>query len=118
MAARLLFRQRRAPGSSEARLDTMRCHGLRPLPRRLGDEVMKDNLPPIELLEATHTFPGPYTVKAIGNRNDLFAAQIVAAARSALELETDPQFSCRESSGGKHIAVTLQLLVRNAREVH
>ena len=76
------------------------------------------NLPPIELLEATHQFPGPYTVKAIGNRNDLFAAQIVAAARTALGLDVDPPFSCRESAGGKHVAVTLQLSVQSARQVH
>jgi putative lipoic acid-binding regulatory protein len=67
-----------------------------------------DDLPAIELLEAVHSFPGPYTFKAIGRVENGFAARIVAAVRDELNAETDPPFFCRQTAGGRHIAVTLE----------
>ena len=44
-------------------------------------------LPSIELLEATHEFPGPYIFKAIGRVENGFAARVVAAVREELALD-------------------------------
>jgi uncharacterized protein len=75
------------------------------------------NLPTLELLRATHSFPGPYTFKAIGPSSGGFAARVVAAAREALKAPVDPPFRTRESEGGKHIAVTLDLTLASAEQV-
>lgn len=74
-------------------------------------------LPAIELLEATHTFPGPYTFKAIGRAGDEFVARIVAAVREELAFTADPPFSVRASAGGRHLAVTVEPEVQSARQV-
>src|SRR5947207_3174560 len=64
-------------------------------------------MPPIELLESTHTFPGPYTFKVIGKAERGFAARAVAAVRDALAFEADPPFTTREATGGRHVALAL-----------
>ena len=76
-----------------------------------------DNLPSAELLADTHEFPGPYMFKVIGRSGDGFVAQVVAAVREALEGEVDPPYRVRETSAGRHIAVTLEPQVQNAWEV-
>ena len=48
-----------------------------------------ENLPPIELLESTHSFPGAYQIKAIGVVADDFEARVLAAVRRHLP-ETSP----------------------------
>jgi putative lipoic acid-binding regulatory protein len=70
-----------------------------------------------ELLEATHLFPGPYTIKAIGTTGEDFVDRIVAAARSGLVRAEDVQFSVRTTPHGRHVAVSLELQVRTAQEV-
>lgn len=76
-----------------------------------------DNLPSAELLDQTHEFPGPYTFKAIGRAEGGFVARIVAAVREELEGEIDPPYRVRATSAGRHVAVTLEPVVRNAWEV-
>ncbi len=73
--------------------------------------------PPLELLESSHTFPGPYTFKVIGKNERGFLARTVAAVRDELAQEVDPPFSVRESVGGRHIAVTLEPQVASASQV-
>ena len=73
--------------------------------------------PPLDLLESSHTFPGPYMFKVIGKPDGGFLARTVAAVREELALETDPPFSVRESVGGRHIAVTIEPHVASAGQV-
>jgi putative lipoic acid-binding regulatory protein len=78
---------------------------------------MLDNVHAIDLLESTHTFPGTYTFKVIGRSDRGFVARAVAAVRDELERPVDPPYRVRETSGGRHIAVTLEPRVNNAWEV-
>lgn len=71
----------------------------------------------IELLEDTHQFPCPYMFKVIGKSERGFVARTVAVTRDELELEVDPPFSFRETAGGRHVAVTLELEMRDAQQV-
>jgi putative lipoic acid-binding regulatory protein len=74
-------------------------------------------MPPIQLLEATHAFPGPYMFKVIGRSDQGFAARVVAAVRDELAEESDPPFRVRETAGGRHVAVTLTPVVQTAEQV-
>ncbi len=71
----------------------------------------------IELLESTHTFPGPYIFKVIGRTDLGFVARAVAAVRDELGEAEDPPYRVRESVGGRHIAVTLEPEVQTAGQV-
>jgi putative lipoic acid-binding regulatory protein len=75
------------------------------------------DLPTIELLEATHTFPGVYVFKVIGRAEGAFAERVVAGAREALGRDVDPPFKIREAVGGRHVAVTLEPHVETAHQV-
>ena len=75
------------------------------------------HLPPIDLLESTHSFPGPYMFKVIGKSERGFVARTVAAVREEISLEVDPPFSVRETAGGRHVAVTLQPTMQTAQQV-
>jgi putative lipoic acid-binding regulatory protein len=77
----------------------------------------REELPAIALLEATHTFPGPYIFKVIGKVENGFAARVVAAVREELEGEVDPPFRVREAVGGRHVSVTLEPVVQSAQQV-
>ena len=74
-------------------------------------------MPPVELLESTHQFPGPYMFKAIGKVENGFVARVIAAVREELEVAVDPPFSFRESVGGRHVSVTLEPTVQTAEQV-
>ena len=74
-------------------------------------------LPAIELLESTHTFPGPYIFKVIGRSERGFVARAVAAVRDTLACAVDPPYKTREARGGQHIAVTLEPEVQSAWQV-
>jgi putative lipoic acid-binding regulatory protein len=74
-------------------------------------------LPAIDLLETSHTFPGPYMFKVIGKADGNFLARIIASVRMELGLECDPPFRVRESSGGRHLAITLEPVVDSAAQV-
>jgi putative lipoic acid-binding regulatory protein len=74
-------------------------------------------LPTVEILEDTHTFPGPYLFKVIGRAENGFVARAVAAAREALAWEEDPPYRVRETPGGRHVAVTLEPTVQTAEQV-
>jgi putative lipoic acid-binding regulatory protein len=76
-----------------------------------------DRLPTIELLEATHQFPGPYTFKVIGRVENGFVARVVAAVRDELAQEVDPPYRFREAAGGRHVSVTLEPRIQNVHQV-
>ena len=76
-----------------------------------------DELPSVELLERTHTFPGPYMFKAIGKGENGFVARVVAAVREELAYAADPPYKFREAVGGRHVAVTLTPTVQTGRQV-
>ncbi len=71
----------------------------------------------LELLESTHTFPGPYTFKVIGRTDLGFVARTVAAVRDELNEAEDPPYRVRQSVGGRHTAVTLEPVVQTAQQV-
>jgi putative lipoic acid-binding regulatory protein len=75
------------------------------------------DLPSIELLESTHTFPGRFIFKVIGRVENGFAARVVAAVRDELAGEIDPPHRVREAVGGRHVAVTLEPVIATAEQV-
>jgi len=79
--------------------------------------MLQKKMPPLELLESAHTFPGPYTFKVIGKADRGFLARTVAAVREELAHEADPPYRMRESVGGRHIAITLEPQVQTAQQV-
>lgn len=75
------------------------------------------NLPSIELLEARHSFPGLYTMKAIGNAEDNFTARVVSAVRDELQLEEDPPFRIQSTKAGRHVSITLEPMFESSQQV-
>jgi putative lipoic acid-binding regulatory protein len=71
----------------------------------------------LDLLRATHTFPGPFVFKAIGRNESQFAERILAAARTVLTGHAEPPFTSRITPNGQHIAVTLEPQVDSAEQV-
>ena len=78
---------------------------------------MSANFPPLELLNRTHTFPCAYVFKAIGRVEGGFAARVVAGVREELSQESDAPCRFRQSSGGKHVSVTIEPIVETAEQV-
>ena len=76
-----------------------------------------EELPAIELLEKTHTFPGPYMFKVIGRADEGFMARVVAAVREELAHSTDPPYKVRETVSGRHIAITLEPNVQTVDQI-
>ncbi len=74
-------------------------------------------LPPLELLDETHSFPGRFMFKAIGRSNDDFAMRVVAVVRSVLEQEFDAPYELRQTSGGRHVAVTIEPWLESSQQV-
>ena len=56
--------------------------------------------PPRELLDETHSFPCRFMFKAIGLANDF-----------------DAPYELRETSGGRHVAVTIEPWVESSQQV-
>jgi uncharacterized protein len=75
------------------------------------------DLPPPELLEATHSFPGPFVFKAIGANQHGFVELVVASVREVLVLEIDPPYELKQTAGGRHVSVTLTPHVESAAQV-
>ncbi len=73
--------------------------------------------PPRELLDQTHSFPCRFIFKAIGQANDEFASRVVATVRVALEQDFDAPFELRETSGGRHVAITIEPWVESSQQV-
>ncbi len=73
--------------------------------------------PSVELLEDTHQFPTNYMFKVIGKADNGFIARAVAVVREELFMEEDPPYFVREQRSGRHVAVTIEPLVRDAEQV-
>ena len=71
----------------------------------------------VDLLNATHDFPCPITIKVIGESADGFVGRVVAAIRDELDFEVDPPFKTRETKKGRHVAVTLDPHMETAYDV-
>jgi uncharacterized protein len=73
--------------------------------------------PSIELLEATHEFPGMFMFKVVGLDEDNFVGRVVAAVRACLPEDVEPAFSVRRTASGKHACVTIEPTVERAADV-
>ena len=71
----------------------------------------------LDRLNEVHSFPGPYTFKVIGSNSDAFVDSVVGVVTDALGESADPEVSTRESSGGKHVSVTVLVEVGDAESV-
>ena len=72
--------------------------------------------PPIELLEATHTFPGPYLFKLVGDNGVLLETALMELiSRHATEAKL---VGTRHSSSGKHVSFSIEAQVESAQTVH
>ncbi|QDT57230.1 hypothetical protein Pan44_52980 [Caulifigura coniformis] len=76
-----------------------------------------DYQPSVELLEATHRFPGPFMFKIIGRSEDQFVARVLSAVRTLLGDENEPAFSVRKTANGTHTCVTVEPEVPSASMV-
>ncbi len=74
-------------------------------------------LPAIQLLESTHTFPGPFVFKVIGRLENGFVARVVAAVREEVAGAIDPPYRLRETRGGRHVAITLEPQIDDVHQV-
>ena len=70
----------------------------------------------LELLNATHDFPCPFTLKVIGLAADGFEQRVVEVVCESLLVESVP-FTTRETPKKKHIAVTLEPTLASAEQV-
>ncbi len=71
----------------------------------------------LERLEEQHSFPGSFMFKAIGPNNAPFVAAVTQAVVVVLGVHTVPDVRTKESSGGRHIAVTLVAQVQRSQQV-
>jgi putative lipoic acid-binding regulatory protein len=76
-----------------------------------------DPLPPLELLEATHVFPGKYVFKAIGPNSDEFIETVIGIVRSELGHEFDPPYQLNRSTHGRHVSVTIEPFVDTPQQI-
>ncbi len=71
--------------------------------------------PTRELLEANHSFPCEYMIKAFGPARDEFRSGVTAAIEAAVGARA--AFSERASSGGRKICITVRLKAQTVDEV-
>jgi hypothetical protein len=72
----------------------------------------------LDLLDKHHHFPGEYMFKAIGFGGEEFAGAVQSAAETVLgPLAWGDQVRARPSAGGRYLAVTLEVQVRDADQV-
>lgn len=71
----------------------------------------------LDRLNDVHSFPGEYIFKVIGENSTAFVSRIVQACINALGPNASPDVSTRESSGGRHVSVTLTVQVEDAEHV-
>lgn len=76
------------------------------------------NLPPIELLESVHKFPGTYPFKIIASNDDETIKRILEVLKTQLGLSEEPKYSSRLSESGKHLSITVEPILQRAQDVH
>lgn len=83
-----------------------------------GCSSCSDDKATLALLQEHHQFPCEYMFKVIGFEHDEFAAEVRRAAEVVLgPLLEKGQVRSRPSSGGKYLAVTLEVPVDSAQQV-
>ena len=79
---------------------------------------MSQRIPSIEALESVHSFPGTYTIKAIGNNDPAFVERVHKCIEENLDSnELLNNYKKRISSKGNHISVTIVIHVQTANKV-
>lgn len=78
---------------------------------------MTGELPTLELLEARHKFPCPYTFKVIGQTGTDLELRVAQCAKSQLGLDADPKTSVKTASGGRHESITVEPTCPDAQAV-
>ena len=76
-----------------------------------------DHRPSTDLLESSHAFPGVYQIKAIGAAEGGFVDRVLAAAAEELASPGEIDHAVKETRGGRHVSVTLDITVQNAEQV-
>jgi len=76
-----------------------------------------DHRPSTDLLESSHTFPGVYQIKAIGAAERDFTGRVIAAAAEELASISEIDHVIRETPGGRHVSITLDISVQTAEQV-
>ncbi len=71
----------------------------------------------LDRLNDVHSFPGEYMFKIIGTNSSEFVTQIIQACINAVGPGSSPKVTTRESSGGKHVSITLTVAVDDAESV-
>ena len=71
----------------------------------------------LELLNATHTFPCPFTIKVIGKADDDFVTRVVESVTKTSGADEEVPHSTRTTPNGRHIAVTLEPHLDSAEQV-
>jgi putative lipoic acid-binding regulatory protein len=79
--------------------------------------MTQDREASLNALNEAHVFPGPFMFKVIGENSPVFVAQVVQAAVGVLGPQERPEVTIRESSGGRHQAVTMVVTVPDAERV-
>ena len=72
---------------------------------------------PQELLDAVHSFPCEFHIKVIGATENDFIGRVVAAVISAEVAETDIKYTSRETAGGRHSSVSIDVLAQSSDHV-
>jgi putative lipoic acid-binding regulatory protein len=80
------------------------------------EDTMK-GLPSIELLESTHSFPCHYTYKVFGAHSDELISVVCVAAEQVAGMSSYVRYTYRQSSGGVHGCVTLEVYMQTAHQV-
>jgi putative lipoic acid-binding regulatory protein len=76
-----------------------------------------DYRPSTDLLAGSHSFPGVYQFKAIGSADGDFPARVVEAVVAEVGSPESVDYSVRETAGGRHVALTLNVNVESPEQV-
>jgi putative lipoic acid-binding regulatory protein len=76
-----------------------------------------DHIPSEELLSGSHSFPCVYQFKAIGSVSGDFQTRVVEAVVAEVESREAVGYSVRETPGGRHVALTLNVNVESPDQV-
>lgn len=71
----------------------------------------------LERLNDVHEFPCDYLFKVIGENSDAFVARVTQAAINVVGASARARITTRESSGGKHLAVSMTVQLQDAESV-
>lgn len=76
-----------------------------------------DSIPSEEQLAGAHEFPGVYQFKAIGSVEGEFRRRVVEMVTEAVGSEESIEISVRETPGGRHVALTMNVNVESPEQV-